>query len=269
MKLLKILTSQSTSLLSFVFLSGCVSVPGTDRKAFNIIPRAQEKQMGDDAYKEILSKEKVSRDQRLNAILQRVGKRISAVVPVTDFDWQFTLIESADKNAFCLPGGKVAFYTGIVPSLESEAGMAIVMGHEIAHAVARHGVERVSQAMVLQFGLAAVDVGVMQDSRYKGAVMAGLGLGAQFGVLLPFSRANESEADTLGIKYAAAAGYDPSEGPAFWQRFSKATGGGGKPPEFLSTHPSDNTRIQNLNSLLAEANVLYEQSPKYGLGEKF
>jgi len=233
----------------------------------NLIPRAQEKQMGDEAYKEVLAKEKVSTDARLNAILQRVGQRIAAVVPVSDFDWQFTLIESKDMNAFCLPGGKVAFYTGILPALETEGGMAIVMGHEIAHAVARHGVQRVSQGLLLQFGLATVDATVLKDNRYKPLIMGGLGLGAQFGVMLPFSRGNESEADELGLRYAAQAGYDPAEGPRFWQRFSKATGGG-KPPEWMSTHPADANRVAQLQAMQAEAQALYAKSPKYGVGEK-
>jgi metalloendopeptidase OMA1, mitochondrial len=255
----------------FVFIFGlasCVSVPGTDRRAFIALPRSQEKAMGEQAFKEIKEKEKISNNKRWNEILQRVGRRIAAASPVKDFDWEFVLIESEQMNAFCLPGGKVAFYTGIFPVLENEAGLAIVMGHEVAHAVARHGAQRVSQAIALQGGLAVLDVTLLQDKKYRGLILGGLGLGAQVGVMLPFSRAHESEADELGIRYAAAAGYDPAEGPRFWSRFAKATGGGGSPPVFLSTHPPSANRIEHLKQLQKEATGLYRKSPQYGLGEK-
>ncbi len=254
-------------LCSVFLLASCVSIPGTDKKAFNILPRAQEKQMGEQAFQEIKQKEKISTNKRWNEILQRVGKRIAAVSPVSDFQWEFVLIESPQMNAFCLPGGKVAFYTGILPVLENEAGMAIVMGHEVAHAVARHGAQRVSQSLALQGGLAVLDAAALQDSKNRGLILAGLGLGAQVGVMLPFSRAHESEADELGIRYAAAAGYDPAEGPRFWERFSKATGGGA-PPAFLSTHPPSASRIEHLKRLQRDAAGLYKKSPQYGLGEK-
>ena len=225
--------------------------------------------MGLEAFKEIKSKEKISKDARLNAILQRVGRRIAAQAPVKDYKWEFVLIESKEMNAFCLPGGKVAFYTGILPVLENEAGMAIVMGHEIAHAVLRHGAQRVSQAMALQGGLAVLDATVLQNKQSRGLVLAGLGLGAQVGVMLPFSRAHESESDEVGIRYAAAAGYDPAEGPRFWTRFAKATQSGGAPPTFLSTHPSSASRIEHLKKLQREAAGLYEASARHGLGESF
>lgn len=244
----------------------CVSVPGTDDRAFIVIPQSQEKQMGEEAYKEIKQKEKISTNKRWTAMLQRVGKRIAKASPVDDFDWEFTLIESEQMNAFCLPGGKVAFYTGILPVLENEAGMAIVMGHEVAHAVARHGAQRMSQSIATQLPLVGAAV-LMKDSQYKGPLLAALGLGAQVGIMLPFSRSHETQADDMGLDYAAKAGYDPAEGARFWQRFSKATGKGGKPPTFLSTHPSDSSRIENLKRLQERAEKLYKKSPKYGLGE--
>lgn len=255
----------SITLLS-LGLSACVSLPGSDEKAFILLSRSQEKKMGEDAYRDIKKTEKISRNKKWNAVLQRVGKRIAAVAPVSDFNWEFTLIESKEMNAFCLPGGKVAFYEGIIPILENEAAMAIVMGHEVAHAVLRHGAQRVSQGLATQAGLILVDQTVLQNSENRGLIMAGLGLGAQVGVMLPFSRSHESQADEFGLKYAAKAGYDPAEGARFWQRFSKATSGGGT-PAFLSTHPSSTSRIENLKQLNKQLEGEYEKSAQYGLGE--
>lgn len=256
--------------LTVIFsFSRCVSTPSGDgqKKSFIVVPAAQEKSMGEQAYAEILKKEKVSKDKRLNSMLQRVGKRIAAQSPV-EMEWQFTLIESKEMNAFCLPGGKVAFYTGILPVVQNEAALAIVMGHEVAHAVARHGAQRMSQALGAQMGLALLDLAVLKDSKYRNIALASLGLGTQVGIMLPFSRSHETEADVMGLKYAAAAGYDPAEAPKFWERFAKATSAGGKPPQFLSTHPADTSRIKKLNSLQSEAQALYSKSPRYGLGEK-
>jgi predicted Zn-dependent protease len=257
--------TRSAVVLSLLLaVGGCVSLP-SGKKAFIAVPVSQEKAMGEQAYQEVLTKEKISHDPRLNAILQRVGQRIAAVTPVEGFDWQFTLIESPEMNAFCLPGGKVAVYTGILPLMQNEAAMAIVIGHEVAHAVMRHGSQRMTQALGLEIVGQGLGV-LMGDNKYKGIVLGAYGLGAQGGVLLPFSRANETEADTFGIRYAAAAGYDPAEGPRFWQRFAEK--GGGKPPAWMSTHPSDESRIQNLERLQAEAQGLYANTPRYGLGEK-
>jgi predicted Zn-dependent protease len=254
--------------LGVSFFTGCMTVPGTHKRALNILPRSQELQMGEEAYQEILKKEKRSKNPKLTSLLERVGQRISQVTGITDFKWEFALIENPQMNAFCLPGGKVAFYTGILPVLENEGAMAIVMGHEVAHAVAQHGAQRVSQALVTQLGLAAIDVAILKDSKYRNLTLGLLGAGAQFGVLLPHSRSNETEADSLGIRYAAQAGYDPAEGAAFWERFSRATGAGGKPPEFMSTHPSDTSRIENLKGLSQEVMQVYLASPQYGKGEK-
>lgn len=260
-------TKQTLNALCLLSLSACVTTPGTRGHSLIVTSVSQENGMGKQAFEEIKQKEKISRDPRLNAMLQRVGKRIAGVAPVS-FEWEFILVESKDMNAFCLPGGKVAFYTGILPVLENEGAMAIVMGHEVAHAVARHAGQRMTQTMGVQLGLAAIDATVLRDNQYRQLALAGLGLGANVGLLLPFSRDHESEADSLGIRYAAQAGYDPAEGPRFWQRFSKATSAGGKPPQFLSTHPADSTRIRNLEKLQAEAQALYQASGKYGTGEK-
>jgi predicted Zn-dependent protease len=263
---MKVLCFSLTSSLLILLSLGCVSIPGSNRKAFTLLPRSQELAMGDEAFRQVLAKNKLSKDARLNAMLKRVGLRIAQVSGVSDFKWDFALIESKELNAFCLPGGKVAFYTGILPSLDNEAGMAIVMGHEVAHAVARHGAERVSQGMIAQFGLAVIDVGILQDSRYRETAMALLGVGVGVG-MLPFSRGHESQADQMGLQFAAKAGYNPTEGVRFWQRFSKATGSS-KPPEWLSTHPSDSKRIENMQNYQQDVAPLYKASPQYGTGEK-
>lgn len=244
-----------------------MTLPGTNKKAFIMTSVAEENKMGEEAYKQILATEKRSNDARITAMLKRVGERIAKQVPV-EFQWEFTLIESKEMNAFCLPGGKVAFYTGILPVLENEAAMALVMGHEVAHAVLRHGGQRMTQGLIVQGGLAAVSATLLKDSKWRNETVGLLGAGAAVGVILPFSRNNETEADGEGIKYAAAAGYDPAEGPRFWARFAKAVGKGGKPPQFLSTHPADESRIKNLEQLQGQAQSLYDRSPKYGLGEK-
>lgn len=266
MKLTSELTRPLIVFFCLLAFSACVSLPGSNKKTLMLISRSQEKQMGEDAFREIKQKERISRNKRWNEILQRVGKRIAAQAPVSDFDWEFVLIESKEMNAFCLPGGKVAFYEGIFPILENEAAMAVVMGHEVAHAVMRHGAQRISQSLATQAGLVLLDQSVLQKSENRGLILAGLGLGAQLGVILPFSRAHESESDEIGLKYAAAAGYDPAEGARFWERFSKVTAGGA-PPTFLSTHPSSSSRIQHLLKLQQELQSLYEASPRYGLGE--
>lgn len=249
-----------------VLLCSCVSLPGTDHKAYIIVPESQEVAMGLQAFNEIKDKEKISTDKRLNAILQRVGKRIAAIAPV-DYKWEFILIESKEMNAFCLPGGKVAFYTGILPIIENEAAMAVVMGHEIGHAVMRHAGQRMSQAITAQGLILGVGLSMESGSKTRDLVMAGMGLGAQIGVMLPFSRAHETESDSVGLRYAAAAGYDPGEGARFWSRFAKATQSGGSPPTLLSTHPSSASRIENLKRLQKEVQPIYETSPQYGLGE--
>jgi len=248
------------------FFASCVSIPGTSKKALILISPRQEQAMGLTAYNQIIQKEKLSTNHKWNQMLQRVGRRIANVVPVKNFDWRFTLIENKLQNAFCLPGGKVAFYTGIMPILQNEAGMAIVMGHEIAHAVARHGAQRVSQGMLAQIGMLGAGI-LSSNSKHRNKTMALLGVGLNVGVMLPFSRSNETEADTLGIDYAAKAGYDPREGPSFWQRFSAETSKGGRPPAFLSTHPTGESRVRNLQALIPQAMINYNNSAKYGLGE--
>lgn len=242
----------------FFLAAACVTTPVTNRQALNLVPDVQMNALGVQSYKEVLAKEKISKDSRLNEIVTRIGKRI-AVASGANFDWEFAVIDN-DKtvNAFCLPGGKIAVYTGILPVAANEAALAAVMGHEVAHATARHGAERMSQAVVAQIGLGALD-GVLADSRYRGLAMGALGLGAQFGVLLPYSRLHESEADKIGLLYMAKAGYDPKEAAGLWQRMAAS---GGRVPEFMSTHPDPLKRSKEL-----EKQAILVQ-PEYAASER-
>lgn len=247
------------------FIAACVTTP-SGRKAFIVTSESEEMALGEQAYREMLSKERPSTNARWNAILQRVGARIAAAANKSEYQWEFRLIESKEQNAFALPGGKVAFYTGILPVCETEGGIAVVMGHEVAHATARHGGERISTALATQLGMAGIAAAMGQkDSTEKRMVLAALGIGATVGILLPFSRSNEAEADEIGLVYSSTAGYDPREAPRFWGRFA---GKGGSPPEFLSTHPNPGNRQQALTNQLPKVMPLYEKSPRYGLGEK-
>jgi len=248
---------------------GCATVEGTGRKQLMIISEGQEQQLGADAYRDVLSKEEVSKDTHMTAVVRRVGQRIAAVCNRPNFAWEFNLIESKQVNAFCLPGGKIAVYTGILPVMENEAGMAAVLGHEVAHAFARHGGERVSQKLGAAIALEVAARGISNSSpERKQMTMAALGLGASVGVLLPFSREHELEADHLGLMFAARAGYDPREAVRLWERMEAA--GKNKPPEFLSTHPREKHRIEDLQKLMPEAMELYEAAKeKHGLGENW
>lgn len=254
--------------LTALICPACTTVEGTGRTQFMVVTKAQENQMGKEAYQQILSEETLSNDARLTAIVRRVGERIAAQVDRPNFEWEFNLIESPQVNAFCLPGGKIAVYTGILPIMQNEAGMAAVMGHEVAHAVARHGGERVSQSIAVNLAGQAVAYGFSGASpAAQQAAMAAYGVGANVGVMLPFSRSHETEADSLGLVYAAKAGYDPREAVELWKRMKAASGN--RPPEFLSTHPSTDRRIDDLQSQMGEAMQLYDTAPvQYGLGEQ-
>ncbi len=255
-----------STILCFFLFAGCAVTPESERTAIILIPFSQEVALGDQAYKDILSKEKLSTDSRMTAIVRRVGQRLAKTTTMPDLKWEFNLVESKQQNAFALPGGKVAIYTGILPMCKTEAGLAAVMGHEIAHAVARHGAQRMSQQMLIQGGMSLASLSLANVGS-RNMILGALGLGANYGIVLPYSRGNESEADEIGLTYMARAGYDPSEAVRFWTRFSKAKGGA-QPPEILSTHPADTTRINGLNKLLPAATKVYQKSPnRYGLGE--
>ncbi|MFQ5896945.1 MAG: M48 family metallopeptidase [Candidatus Methylomirabilia bacterium] len=244
----------------------CETVPITGRSQLILLSEAQEVRMGLQAYRQILGKSKVSRDPELNAMVRRVGSRIASATGRTDYRWEFTVIEGDKRiNAFALPGGKVAVYTGMLRVTKDDAGLATVIGHEVAHAIARHGAERVSQGLLVQVGLTAVQVGMAnRDPRTVRRVATLLGAGASVGVILPFSRAQESEADRLGLIYMARAGYDPRAAISFWQRMEAATRGRGRPPEFLSTHPSHGARIRQIQRWIPEALRYYRASSARG-----
>jgi predicted Zn-dependent protease len=220
------------------------------------------------AYQEVLKSEPLTKNERAVELVRRVGRRIADVAERPDFDWEFNVIDSETQNAFCLPGGKVAVYTGLLPLCENEAGLAVVMSHEIAHAIARHGGERMTyQTAQNQVRTAVGYMMKNQQEEKQKIVLAAYGGASEYGVILPYSRKHELEADHIGILLMAKAGYDPSEAPRFWERFSGSKKGAA-PIEFLSTHPSDANRAAALRELLPQAAEHYEAVElKYGLGE--
>lgn len=249
-----------------VVFSGCSTVPIIGRKQPPMPPAEYMAQQSALSYRQVLTESTLSANQQQAAQLQRVGMRISTAVErfmtqnnmaeqVDDFHWEFNLIEEDVPNAWCMPGGKVAFYTGILPYTKDETGMAVVMGHEVAHAVARHGSERLTY-QVAQQGFGALLSWGTKDNKYQEAYMQLYGLGTQYGGILPFSRLHESEADRLGLIFMAMAGYDPNAAVGFWQRM--AASNPDAPPEFLSTHPSDETRIRKLREYMPEAMQYYQ-----------
>ncbi len=240
-------------------LAGCVAAPYTHRSQLILISADEESQLGARAFQQVLTKSRVVTTQGLQGPVEAVGQRLARVADRPDYRWQFAVIDDPkQQNAFCLPGGKVAVYTGILPVAHTTTGLAVVLGHEIAHAVARHGAERMSQGLVAQAGGALLG-GLLGGGPSANAIMSAYGLGAQVGVLLPFSRTQESEADHIGLILMARAGYDPRAALAFWQRMERAASEG-SPPEFLSTHPSHGTREQQIEAWLPEALGYYEAS---------
>jgi predicted Zn-dependent protease len=234
-----------------------------------LLPEDQEIALGLSSYREVIDQEPPTQSPHYAAMVQRVGARIAAVADRPDYEWEFRVIASPEQNAFCLPGGKVAVYEGILPICENEAGVAVVVAHEIAHALARHGGERMSQQMAANgLGMAVSYVMRDQDEKRQELIKQGYALGSKYGVILPYSRKHELEADHIGLILMAKAGYDPQEAPKFWERFA-ASHPGQQPPEFLSTHPHDARRAEDLRGLLAEATQLYEAAQhKHGLGER-
>jgi len=209
----------------------------------NLFSPSDDVQMGREAYEQVLAEGKVVKSGPDRAMVQRVMERLVAVADDSGYEWEVNLLEAPDTvNAFALPGGKMAVYTGILPVCASEAGLAVVMGHEIGHVVARHGTERMTSSLGLEVVLALLDVGDYEQLARMGYSLL---------VELPYGREHESEADRIGLIYMARAGYDPEEAVRFWERMGQATGDG--PPEFLSTHPSHETRVRNLRKWLPEA----------------
>jgi predicted Zn-dependent protease len=247
-----------------LLIAACTQVPITGRSQLSLIPASSINAMSAGQYAEFLAGHKVVENTRDAMMVRQVGLRIQDAVErfyreqnmanaLEGYEWEFNLVEDPQVNAWCMPGGKVVVYTGILPVTRDEIGLAVVMGHEIAHALANHGNERMSQGLLAEFGAIALDTALeSQPEETRGLFMAAYGLGAQVGILLPYSRLHESEADHLGLIFMAMAGYDPRASVDFWGRMA-AMKSGGAPPEFLSTHPSDQTRIQQLQALLPEA----------------
>ena len=254
--------------LTTLLLISCATTPVSNRSTLILISKSKEIALGKQSYNKILKKEKVSENKKFNRIIQRVGKRIAAVSHMPKLNWEIKLIESDQKNAFALPGGKIAIYTGILSVAKNEAGLATVMSHEIAHVIARHGAQRMTQQMLLQGAMIGVGFS-MNNSKHRNIILSALGLGVLYGFTLPFSRSHESEADQIGLIYMAKAGYDPREAINFWQRFSKIKAEKG-PPEWASTHPADATRMRALRGYLSRAKYSYQNlKVKYGIGENF
>lgn len=245
-------------------LTGCETVPETGRSQLILISPAQESQLGLQSFTDTKKSVPISKDASANALVEKVGRRIAAVAgkDLPGAQWEFVVFDSKDANAFCLPGGKVGVYSGIFAVTKDEAGLATVIGHEVAHAVARHGAERMSEAMLLQTGGSILDASMANsDPRTKAAALLAYGLGSQLGRELPHSRAQESEADHIGLIYMARAGYDPAAAVGFWQRFAahNQQHGGGSPPAFLRTHPLDEVRIQRIREQLPQAQAEYHR----------
>lgn len=258
-------------LCSIAFIYGCAKVPVTGRRQLSIVKNSKILPASFDQYEQVKKESKLSEDAEQVALVKKVGHRIQTAVEkymaengwedhLEGYDWEFNLIESDQVNAWAMPGGKVAFYTGILPICKDEKGIAVVMGHEVAHAIANHGRERISQQTGAQAILTAASValgagGASQISSER--IMQGAGAVTSLGIL-KFSRKHESEADHLGIIFMAIAGYDPKEAPIFWERMA-AQSGGESPPEFVSTHPSHDTRISDLNRWMPEAMKYFEK----------
>jgi predicted Zn-dependent protease len=257
------------ALLLAIALAGCRRVPVSQRPQFLMLPESREIALGASAYEEVLAKEPRSQNQQYIDIVNRVGQRIAKATEVQHYQWEFTVVASEAQNAFCLPGGKVVIYEGILPVCQNEAGLAVVMSHEIAHAVARHGGERMSQGFIVDGAQRAVGWAMSDASAAtRDRANQAFGTAANYGVVLPYSRKHESEADSMGLVFMAKAGYDPREAPRFWQRFAAASAGAGKPPEFLSTHPSDDRRAKDLEAQMEKALALYKAAPvKLGMGD--
>ena len=251
-----------------VWCCGCRQAPVTGRRQVLLVPETKEVSMGLSAYEEVIKKESLSKNQHYVEMVSRVGNRIAQISDKPDYQWEFKVLASPEQNAFCLPGGKVAIHEGILPICENEAGLAVVMSHEIGHALARHGGERMTQNYAVQGGQMAVSyVAKNQEEKRQQLIQQAYGVGTQYGVVLPFSRKQELEADHIGVMLMSKAGYDPAEAPQFWSRFA-ASHKGKQPSEFMSTHPSDERREQALVKLLPDARELYSAvTEKRGVGE--
>lgn len=258
-------------ILVVFLLAGCAKNQVTGRKQLILLPEKELQSMAGQQYKQFLAESKivavnVNKDAEM---VRRVGTRIAYAITkyyedqgkkeiLDGYTWEFNLVDNKDVNAWCMPGGKVVVYTGLLPVTQNEAALAVVMGHEIAHAITLHGNERMSQGVMQQLGGVALSVAVAnKPAETQNLFLTAYGIGSTVGGTLPFSRKQELEADQFGLRFAAMAGYNPQEAIPFWQRMAKA-GGGQKPPEILSTHPSDETRIKKMEQYVNEAMPYYK-----------
>lgn len=251
-----------------VLAVACAKVPITGRKQMNLLPESELMGMSLTSYQDFLKENPPlpGTDQRVQMV-KRIGDRLAAAATkycndngaasrVAGFNWEFNVVDDATVNAWCMPGGKVVVYTGILPVTQDEAGLAVVMGHEIAHAIARHGNERMSQGVLTQLGGVALTVALSQKpAQTQNLFLQSYGIGSQLG-MLAYSRNHESEADKMGLIFMAMSGYDPRTAPKFWERMS--AGGGAAVPELLSTHPSDATRVRDLEAYMPKALEYYK-----------
>lgn len=259
-------------LISLVLgLYSCSSVPVTGRKQLSLVSDSEIMSLSLSQYNEFIQTAQKSTNQANTALVVKVGKNIAQAVEtyyrsngmeamLNNYQWEFNLIKDDQVNAFCMPGGKIVVYEGILPYTQTETGLAVVLGHEVAHAVAKHANERVSQQVATQYGSAILGGVIGSTSAItQEAISLAYGLGTQYGVLMPFSRKQELEADHLGLIFMAMAGYDPNQAIPFWQRMSQQ---GGAVPEFLSTHPSDDTRIKKISSEYLPSALQYYKGSK-------
>jgi predicted Zn-dependent protease len=262
--------SIATAIITIFILQACSTVPLTGRSQLNMIPSSEMLSMSFQQYDQFLKENKLSTNQTEVNLVKSTGVKIQHAVErylkannlsarLNGYKWDFNLVESDQVNAWCMPGGKVVVYTGILPLTKDETGLAVVMGHEIAHAIAEHGNERMSQQLLQQLGATGLMVAMKDKPAETQAIWLSVyGVGTTVGIMLPYSRTQESEADHLGLIFMAMAGYDPHEAPKFWERMA-ASKQGGSPPEFLSTHPSDQTRIKDINAWIPEAMKYYNK----------
>jgi len=256
----------------FMLAAACTRVPVTGRQQLILVSNSTLIPMSLRQYDQFLKENKLSDNQKDTRMVKAVGLRIQKAVEqyfserglsqlLQGYQWEFNLVEGKEVNAWCMPGGKVVVYTGLLPVARDETGLAVVMGHEIAHAVANHGGERMSQGLVAQMGGIALAAALKdKPGETQQLWMTAFGLGATLGVMLPYSRLHENEADELGLIFMAMAGYDPRSAVDFWERMAEKKGGQA-PPEFLSTHPSDETRINNIKALVPTALDYYKNPP--------
>ena len=254
-------------ILSLIYLVSCSTVPMTGRKQLVAIPSSQMIALSDESYAQVLKEGKISSNAEYRASVQKVGENLTRAVEkymtengmeeyIQGYKWQYNVLVSEQLNAWCMPGGQIAFYEGIMPVCMDESGIAVVMGHEIAHAVAQHGNERMSQQLAIQLGGIALSEALRtQKQETIDLALLAFGVGSKVGIELPYSRTHESEADELGLYFMAMAGYNPQGAPDFWKRMEAK--GGSRPPEFLSTHPDPANRTEDLNRHMPKAMEYY------------